>query len=267
MTGVRIITEAPNIENTIPVSLYQASSPEKYSLEEDDKFVLYGGGTNFYINILNNDPTHELTIDPQIAPIQHASLFVLNTSFIIWLEQLHRGLDIGYPSIILHALQQLDNQPALYLQLVSNDLLNSIPNGPSEFTSSVEIVITAAGDSQENPLFCQQPASSLEKIYHAMSQCSSFHVDSEDSDSGPEFAPSVPGHWLENGMEPGQDVDDGHWIQNNGHADDLQMDDGDSEGPESGMNVDVGFAQIVGNIRRRDDEDHEAELAKARRLQ
>lgn len=267
MTGVRIITEAPNIENTIPASLYQASSPEKFSLEEDDKFVLYGGGTNYHINILNNDPTHELRIDPQVAQIQHsstASLFVLNTSFIIWLEQLHRGLDIGYPSIILHALQQLDNQPALYLQLVSNDVVASIPNGPSEFTSSVEVVITAVGDPQENPLFSHQRASTLEEIYHAMSQCSSFHVDSDDSDSDLDLgAPSVPGHWLEQGRAN----DDGHWIQNSGHADDLQMDDGDSEGPESGMNVDVGFAQIVGNIRRRDDEDHEVELAKARRLQ
>lgn len=269
--GVKLITEAPNIENTIPVSLYQASSPEKFSLEEDDKFVLYGGGTKFHLQVLDNDPTHHLQIHPQLQLVRdtHVSLFVLNTSFIIWLEEACLGLEIGYQSIILHALQNLaPATPALYLQLVSNEFLTSVPAGPSEFTPSVELVVTAAGASHQNPLFAHQPASSLAEIYDALSECSSFHHD-DDSD-GDAAAPLLASLGPADGPALAHDgpAIPVHWIQNSGNADDLEMDEGDSDGPESGMNVDVGFAQIVGSIRRRDEtEDDVDEVPKTRRLQ
>lgn len=51
----KLIFEQPNIENTIPLSVYQASSPEKFSIEDDDKLVMHAGGSGYKISILRND--------------------------------------------------------------------------------------------------------------------------------------------------------------------------------------------------------------------
>ncbi|ODV69480.1 protein LOT5 [Hyphopichia burtonii NRRL Y-1933] len=298
---IKLIHEIPNVENTIPVSLYQSSSPEKFSVEDDDKFVLYAGGSGYKFEILNNDPTHDLNINGlELQKTSLVSLFVLNTSFIIWFEELNKGLDINYQSIILHALQtnsQLSQNPILYLQLLSNDYLQSLPKQPTEFVSSIELVITTNNDgkpgpNEQNPLFTVQEQSSLTDIYDALSECSSFH-DSEDEDENIENPMSqfasidevsqpaleVPSSWLQDGgeaisMDTEYETHESIPFRNSGDADDLEIDElyeepnnGAASNQVAGMHVDVGFAPIVGSVRRRDDnETSEDEFSKTRRL-
>ena len=46
---VKLIHEQPNVENTIPHTLYQASSP-KLNLAEEDKFIIYAGGGQIFLS-------------------------------------------------------------------------------------------------------------------------------------------------------------------------------------------------------------------------
>lgn len=285
--SIRLIYEAPNIENTIPVSLYQSSSPEKFSIEDDDKFVLYGGGVNFKLQIHNDDPSHELRIHHELYNIQNSiiSLYVLNTSLVIWFDNIKRGLELSYQSIILHALKDPHNNPSLYLQIISSEYLESISTQPTDFTSSVELIITANNDEHSlgntNPLFSVQKQSSFSDIYDALSECSSFHYDSDDSDEQStanqehqsqqqqqqQQALEIPSDWLNgSNMHDAEDVP----LNNVGDADDLEIDEpqdliASDEISVAGMNVDVGFASILGNVRKRDNDEDE-DNNKSRRL-
>lgn len=282
----RLIFEQPNIENTIPLAVYQASSPEKFSIEDDDKFVLHAGGAEYKLSILNNDPTSTINISSEIEGIQDGtiSLFVLNTSFIIWIDSLEKGLELPYQCISLSALQELNDTQVLYLQILSNDYIHSISSEPSENVLTVELVVSKAlgTGGRTNPLF-KNTISDIHGTYDALSTCSAFHFDSasdeESYNNGNELfsmgeygassdmAPSleIPSSWIgDEGLE-------GAAFKNVGDADDLEIDDdeiqkaNDNGAPVAGMNVDVGFASILGSTRKRG-EDEMSESIKARKL-
>ncbi|KAK6456162.1 low temperature responsive protein [Scheffersomyces xylosifermentans] len=289
----KIIQEQPNVENTIPVSLYQASSPEKFSLEDDDKFVIYGGGISYSMNILQNDPTRQLALVPELQEVDYSnvSLFVLNTSFIIWFNSAKIGLELPYQSIILHALHTLSSEsgsPLLYLQIVSNEYIRSIPTEPTEYVSSVEIQISENekyNNGNGNQLFANNPNTSIESVYEALSKCSTFHLDSDsEEEEGSQFfgfgqqqeqlpALQIPSNWISNGNSEDNDIEhdlEEPVIKNAGDADDLEFDDGEESSEQdenhvAGMNVDVGFASIAGTIRKRDEDN--SGPAKNRRVQ
>lgn len=285
--NLKLIFEQPNIENTIPLSVYQASSPEKFSIEDDDKLVLHAGGSGYKISVLRNDPTHEVKIHEELHNVENLdiSLFVLNTCFIIWLDEIQKGLELPYQSISLSALQSNSDSQALYLQILSNDYISSIPTQPTEYTSTVELIITKNKDipkTMVNRLF-ESTNSEIYGLYNGLSTCSAFHYDSEsdeengnadgfysmgfqDSDTN---APAleIPSSWINN-EENDQDIT----IKNIGDADDLELDEeelqrarDESATPVAGMNVDVGYASLVGSIRKRGDDDV-GEFYKSRKL-
>lgn len=277
----RIIHEQPNIENTIPASLYQAVSPERFSLEDDDKFVIYGGGNSYAIQVLQNDPSQELVVCPELELVDYSnvSLFVLNTSLIVWFNSADLGLELPYQSIILHALHTLSDDTFLYLQILSNECITSIPLGTTEFVPSIEIRIVKndkpGNPLNDNPLLVHNSNSSIETVYEAMSKCSAFHFDSDSEDESGTYAfdsaeqtPAleIPSHWLNNNVD---DVDsDEALLRNTGIADDLEIDDVDETGnvnEVAAMHVDVGYASIAGSIRKRDEDD--VSIAKARRVE
>lgn len=267
MPSPQIINDIPNIENTIPISTYQASSPEKFSLEDDDKFVLYAGGENYKLQVSND--MNNIKVSQEIKSITDfgVSIFVLNTNFIIWCDDINKGIMFPYQSIILHALKK----DSLYLQIVSNKLFENT-NESSEFTSSVEIEIHFH-DSQKLKGFPSIP-NDIHSIYEAMNKCSSFHFDEEDMDDEEQQqqqqqqldmpldgafqgfdsieqqqAIEIPSNWVSNDIA---------LASNQGDADDLEASDENQERElEAGMNVDIGYGQIAGSIRKREEEEPE----------
>lgn len=271
----RFIHEQPNSENTIPVELYRASSPEKFSLEDDDKFVVYGGGSNYRMNFLTSGD-QELILDEGIRrlTLDDISLFVLNTYVIIWFNQDNIGLELPYQTISLHAVKPPSHQDGyykLYLQILSNKLISTRSKSESEFISTTEIEISENNQHQNHhPLLKTQ--SNIEHLYIAMSKCSQFHFDSDsendDENQVDNFqldqTPSleIPSGWLTN-----HDNDDNHIdeaeddhdfiLPNTGIADDLEFDDDHDDSGDNnvaGMYVDIGYGPIAGSVRKREND-------------
>lgn len=259
----RFIHEQPNSENTIPVDLYRASSPEKFSLEDDDKFVLYGGGANYGLSFIQN-PQQELKVANEFSQLSYdnISVFILNTGVIIWFNQNNIGLELPYQTISLHAVKPPTNEDVckLYLQILSNKLISSIPKMESQFITTTEIEITENSQGNTHPLFKLQ--SNIEQLYTAMSTCAQFHLDSDsdEEDNINSFASEadqtpaleIPSGWLTNG-----DAEEDFILPNTGNADDLEFDENHSHDPSdnvAGMYVDVGYASIAGSIRKREND-------------
>lgn len=244
----KLIHQSPNFENTIGFKQYQASSPEKFSLHDDDKFVLYAGGSHFQIQYLEN-PNLTITVHDSILPMFHhpVDVFVLNSLLILWCEATNYGIEFPYQSILLHALQ-LPN--TLYLQISSSQLFTAKFITPSEFVPTVELTLSPTQHPQTNQLLKTVP-NSLEAIYHAMSKCSAFHAEEPEQDIDTSFT-------SDNDVEVPQDWIREIGINNQGNADDLD-DQTDSEDEtqetEAGMNVDVGYGPVAGVTRKRDEED------------
>jgi nucleotide-sensitive chloride channel 1A len=276
----RLIQEPPNTENTIHVDLYRASSPEKFSLEDDDKFVLHGGGSNYSIKFLDT-PGQDLHLDPAVATADcdHVSVYVLNTSLILWFDNNSIGIEIPYQLISLHAIKPTTEQEPLcklYLQLLPNEVIRSVPRTPCEFTATTEVEVVVNGDGTTLPLVRQ--GSSIDQLYQALCTCSALHYDTENSDDNDEFFPGmtahepvpalqIPSNWVtsDGGGFVTPDGDD-FVLANTGHADDLEF-DGDNEENDNyraAMPVDVGYASIAGSIRKRESET--TVVAKNRRM-
>lgn len=222
------------MENTIPIQEYQASSPERFSLHDDDKLVLYGGGSNCSVKFLANDPSHTLKVSPllQHVDLSAVTLYILNTSFIMWFAGV--GIELSYQSIVLHALK---GERVLHLQVVSSDLIGAVPDSDSEFTSSVEIEIECNDLKEVNPLFANHE-STVENMYIAMNKCSALHFDS-DEESKDDMVPLL---WINQDMKFGS----------TGNADDLEAEDFEENEFVAGMHVDVGYGSVAGSVRKRD---------------
>lgn len=254
----RLVREHPNVENTIPLALFRAQYPARYSLPDDDKFVLHAGASNYALEILAPAPASTLHVATQLHGLvsSSVSLFVLNTCLIIWSNHSEVGVEVPYTQIALHALKEVSGELVLYLQLLSSDLFQ-VQAPSSEFTSTVELVIreTAATDVVF-PLLTENV--SLPQLYDALSTCSAMHYDTESAseDELDEFDDNHRWFTADSEKQPQLEVP-AHWI-NAGDADDLGMESGSEEEGEAGMNVNLGMGQIAGTVRRRNSQSQDA---------
>ncbi|EGW34756.1 uncharacterized protein SPAPADRAFT_57819 [Spathaspora passalidarum NRRL Y-27907] len=272
----RIVFEQPNIENTIPFTLYQSSSPEKFSFEDSDKFVIHGGGPFYSITGIEDAET-ETCLELQGVDCNDVSLFVLNTSFIIWFNANERGLELPYQSIVLHAINEGKDDYMLYLQVVSSEVMYSVNNNSPGFVSYVNLNITPTSPTNPhrmhdvNKLFSQVKDFGIVSIYEALSKCSSLHYDTESEEEevgGAGADRAFFGASLEQPQqqEPVLEIPTS-WISHNGvggYGDDLDDIVIEDEAIDAGMHVDVGYGPIAGSIRKRED-DLEG-VVKSRRL-
>lgn len=240
----RIISECPNVENTLPLATYGAQYPAWYSLLDDDKFVFHAGGSNYQLHLTHNATTHAVTLDPQLASLDGArvSLFVLNAVLIVWMEGAQRGLEVPYTLIGLHALKDQAGVPVLYLQVKPCDLFSCTPFGADGFDLMVEISLaeTAPTTGPISPLFSNHY--NILQVYDALCTCSAFHYDTEsgsDDDEDPGWITAA----VDTPLPP-------QWA-NLGVADDLGEDPAEPDG-DAGMNVAFHASQIAGSVRRRD---------------
>ncbi|EMG46713.1 LOT5 Protein LOT5 [Candida maltosa Xu316] len=226
---VRLIHDQPDVENTIPYVLYQSSSPNLNFIEED-KLILYGGGDKF--TITTDSPS--LSID-----LSSVVLFVLNSSVVIWSNQSNVGVEITYPSIIFHGI----NEDFIYLSIKDNALLGN----------NIVIRYNSTPSGTTNPLF-NSIVQSLQEVYGAISAVSNLYVcesDDDDEEDQVYTHDNLPALDLSQTMDQTPKI-----IKNSGQADDLD-DDLDDENNDyvAAMNIDVGYGSIVGVKTRRDSED------------
>ncbi|CAH6723300.1 protein Lot5p [[Candida] jaroonii] len=222
----KLINHPPNKENTIPYFQFQASSPERFM--DDEKLILFAGGNNFQIvfqsEVLSNEIKHILST---------VSLYILNTSVILFNDDEAKGLELPYQSIVLHAVKA----NALYLQISSHDLF-------LDHEEIIELNVIPSATANHDEVF-RDISRSLEDIYRAMTHCSALNFDesSEISD--------VSDHgwdgWVMSG--DGDDLDD--------------IVEKDLKG--AAMNIDVGFGPIAGHKRRESEDDGYHKKVKSRR--
>lgn len=258
----RLVSECPNVENTILLAHFRAQYPARYSLPDDDKFVLHAGGSNYKVDIVQADPEQVVHVHPalQALTLSAVSLFVLNTSLILWVNDANVGVEVPYTLVALHALKEVDGCDVLYLQLLSSDVFRC-EFSLSEYTQSVELVVRELpGDSQHFPVLTERY--SLLQVYGALSTCSAFHYDSA-SDSEDELPQFEEGHqWITADTKNQPQIEiPSHWI-NAGVADDLGVEAAEDTEEEAGMNVNLGMGQIAGTVRRRNSKSDESRRVK-----
>lgn len=276
-TTPRFISECPNVENTLPLAVFRAQSPARYSHAEGDKLVLYAGHGACELEIESPSSSRPIDVHEKIlAADSNVAVFVLDTSFVLWFTNAAEpfGVELPYPLIALHALKETDGEPVLYLQVLSSDLFNAGDIG--HFQLTVELALrTKPGAHNPSPLLSS--ASSVLQIYDALGTCSALHYDTEsDGENGEngEFGENSEnsmfgaGHrWItaetESANVPQIEVPSS-WT-NSGIADDLGItdDDADLDG-EAGMNVAVEYVTVAGVVRRRASVSEEAQ--KLRRI-
>lgn len=259
------------MENTIPLASYRAQYPARFSLLDDDKLVLHGGGGLYRVEIADNSATQTLDFDFRLQNLNgcSVSVYVLNQCLVLWINESNIGIDIPYTLIALHALKELQEVTVLYLQLLSCDILRCYPTVPNDFTQTLELIIREDPNSsygQVSPLFTHN--SNIKELYSALSACSALHFDSEsesDAENGSDlFSPSHEWITADSDKQPHLEVPTG-WL-NVGDADDLEAEvaSGTESGGEAGMNVTLVSGQIAGVIRRRNSKSGERQ--KIRRL-
>lgn len=263
----RIIYEYPNEENTIPFTEYQSSSPEKFSLP-DDKFVIYAGGNNYSLSILDKDPNNHIIITHELQGIDQppVSLFILNTGVIIWSCSLNKGIELPYQCVLLHALQG----SKLYLQISCSEIIG-LQSMDLDDVLTVDLELELQDGLQQSTGIFNGVPCDMESVYLGMSKCSDMHFDDNDSESN-EFEFDVENSSLNGEMQmPALEIPN-HWItgdnvalHNSGDADDLEdIEPEDHRDDEAGMHVDIGYGPTAGAVRRRDSDDDE--FKKSRRV-
>lgn len=244
---LKVIHEPPTLENTIPVLAYRAFSPERFSVEDEDKHVVYSGGSGYHIEVLENDPSSIITVEPKLRLLlaQSVDLYVLNSSVLFWAPLLRLGVELAYPSIVLHAIQHHEGQDRLYIQLLPGDQL--LVHTDLDHEPFIEMVIVPTRGCRELPT-CPAGSNTIAAIYDGMAQCAALHVD-DDSNMDEN---------MEEGIGGGEEIGDTalHQLALS-RADDLDVDDCAADHPVgASMSVDVGYATVTGR-RKRDDQDTE----------
>lgn len=231
---VKLIHEQPNVENTIPHTLYQASSP-KLNLAEEDKFIIYASGDKFSLST-NTDLS-------DLNPVS-VSLFVLNTNFIVWFNRNNVGIEIAYPAIIFHGL----NEDSIYLNIEDNQIIGTY----------ITIRCNPELQNNQNPLF-NIIDSKITNVYEAISYVSELHAVSSDDDYDEGEVTGIPALEI---SHTNSELESSvlNSLNNSGQADDLDdnmINDNDGIHNVAGMHVDVGFTSIAGvKTRRSEQEDY-----------
>lgn len=249
MTQPTLVHEPPNIENTIPLSVFRAQYPERFSLIDEDKFVLHAGGPSYRIQVID---AGNVQLNDQMKAIvsNNVAVYVLNTCLVLWSSSAQIGLLWPYPQIALHALKELHDHVVLYLQVMTSPFIEVSDLDP-EYQATVELVLEET-ESNEPVILLFHEKSTILEVYDALAECSALHYDPvgdfEDH------------QWITTETDPSQiphiDVtvnylDSGH-ADDLGHLDGSMADDSDSDG--AGMEVGLGTRQLAGSVRERDSE-------------
>lgn len=275
----KVVHERPSIENTVLVDSYQSYYPARYSLEDDDKHVLHAGGDRYQV-ILNE--TRVSYVDALIVQIFDSiiTLYILNSSFVLWSPSRSVGLELPYTLIALHALKETENGPALYLQIVPSSLFTP-STSPAEYIEPIGLLIcepestTTTHEDMNETVYAPEHNSrtktihslfpkvyTMRELYCALSTCSALHYESETETEG--FNDSSL--WVTKDKNNNSQLEPLVQWPNLGDADDLGLDPHLDNHGEAGMNIDVGETAVIGVRRRNSDAFKSTATPKARRV-
>ncbi|EDO18702.1 hypothetical protein Kpol_1055p59 [Vanderwaltozyma polyspora DSM 70294] len=104
----------PSIENVIPYNEYKKTQPRILGVpqviqgtNDDDMIVLYGGGRDFILSLLDNEINSNK--ENGINSI-NVELFILNKCILMWFKDLGRGIEISYNSVIYHGSNRIQGE-------------------------------------------------------------------------------------------------------------------------------------------------------------
>lgn len=260
----RTIDEPPNVENTVPLHLFRAQSPARHSHLDGDKAVLYAGASNTNVHISGHGQGGVY----RALSERPVSIYVLNTSLVLWVPARHTGVDITYPLIVLHAVKEQNGQEVLYLQVAApeskrgssrsetDEPLSGLEKAQPETEGplTTEIVL-GLGDSGGEATGLLSQRASVRELYEALSTCLSFHYDSDSDSDGsgqPDSGSLLSSQWFTANSLPAEAIAvPASWL-NSGDADDLGMDLADESDlqEEAGMNVALNHRPVAGVSRK-----------------
>lgn len=250
----KVVFEEPNIENTLTSAEFHARSNETLPTD-GDKFILFGGGPDFQVKIIRTGIDCNIKVSEQLKSIESSrvTLYVLNTWFLLWIEDSSLGLQIPYHCLYMHAVQQEDTEDSLYLQIRSSEYISCSSNSTECELSSVELAIRklpSNGDAHRKPLFRFTKDISIYSIFNTLSLCSDMHENSASDESDDSPLEGMKGAQLQMNYEP--------LYQNTGEADDLDSNipafdsDEHPEFPGASMDVDIPSSSL--GLRRKADQ-------------
>ena len=257
-------TEEPRVENTVPASLYESSSPELLTADED-KFILYGGGASYTFSLVHHQNIH---MHPTFERA-HGSLvtiYVLNFELLIWFDEVKKGIAFPYDRILLHGIQEFDETKHLYLQVEPSKYFRKHTDLPSESTPYIEIIITGPYITQRYDSLFNTGSNDVHGLYDAISICSAlssrWRTITESQAGLDDFSLTNENYSyikLESTgtIGPFSVTTTGEArFHNYGDADDLEEDydllraQGEDSLPIAGMNIDLGYSSTLRSIRK-----------------
>lgn len=140
-----VLTQEPNLNDYISVEQHRQSTPASFS---DEQPIVYYHGENVKVLVTGSLPGN---INGEIS----ANIIIADSAVCFWFPDRGTGLNIRYPSIVLHAVQT-DPKKGVYLQLAG------------ENDDFIEVLVETE-DAQ--------------KMYEALSECSCLHPEPEEEKS------------------------------------------------------------------------------------
>ncbi|ODV94436.1 hypothetical protein PACTADRAFT_4378 [Pachysolen tannophilus NRRL Y-2460] len=217
----RLVLSRPSISNTEVISGNENLSSVEFSVGEHS--ILYAGHDGIMIKDDHQRNFRKLIStfisESKEEDFSDAELYVLNTSFIIWLNELAKGIEFPYQNLILHALQKDDvGKTWLYLQISSDTNLDD--NEEGDLGNTIELSLAICGEEKtrertSNPLLEQVNSNYrdnnkvLENIYESLTTCTSFHLDPDSEDEEQQQAVGGPIFIAPDQNSPTNDDDDG----------------------------------------------------------
>lgn len=140
-----VLTQEPNLNDYISVVQHRQSTPASFS---DEQPIVY-----YHAEDVKSVVTGSLPGD--ISGELSTNIIIADSAVCLWFPDRNIGLNIKYPSIVLHAVQT-DPYKGVYLQLAG------------ENDDFIEVLVKTE-DSQ--------------KMYEALSECSCLHPEPEEENS------------------------------------------------------------------------------------
>ncbi|KAF4120754.1 hypothetical protein GMORB2_2758 [Geosmithia morbida] len=175
------IRTPPSVEDYTPLEEFQTQTPETF----------VGGKPILHLYVSNakatvpKSQTGVLAVFPADAPAasintdgeaeqlveRQVDVFVNSENFTIFSRDAEAGVSIPYPSISIHAVKQVADTPAVWMQLEFSD-----GGGDDDDFSCVELTIVPPAASTTSPEDADTRSPAV-RLYEALAACSNLHPD------------------------------------------------------------------------------------------
>ncbi|KAA8912420.1 regulator of volume decrease after cellular swelling-domain-containing protein [Sphaerosporella brunnea] len=177
-----LIRESPKEESYTPLAAFQAETPESFSTpvlhhRQIDSKVLISSDQVSLIPIFGDKSTSRNEPVEQIM-LEGIDLWVTNENLIFFNKPLSVGAAIPYLSLTLHAIQRVDNETGLYMQISLTPDISSTSNTDDHDEDELlelTLIPKASGETSQTDV--------ANAVFEALSTCTSLHSAASNTDS------------------------------------------------------------------------------------